>query len=56
MDDGGPVAGQTPVSVQVMDRSEGDNREQEVGKEGKEEHGEGNPQGAVDDTEELGFI
>lgn len=56
MDKGGLGVGQTPVSVQVVDRSMGNDREEEVGDEGEEKQGEGNPQGAVEDTEELGLI
>lgn len=56
VDGGGPGVGQTPVSGQVVDGSVGDDREEEVGEEGEEEEGEGDPQGAVEDTEELGFI
>ena len=56
MDEDSLGVGQTPVSVQVVDRSVGDDREEEVGEEGEEEQGEGNTQSAVEDIEELGLI
>lgn len=56
MDEGGPAVGQTPVSVQVVDGSMGDHGEEELGEEGEEQQGEGDPQGAVEDTEELGLV
>lgn len=56
MDDGGPGVVQGPVSAQVVHRSVGDDGEEEVGEEGEDEQGEGDPQGAVENTEELGFI
>lgn len=56
MQEGGPGVGQTPVRVQVGDWNVGDDREEEVGEEGEDEQGEGDPQGAVEDAEELGLI
>lgn len=56
MEEGGPGVGQTPESAQVVNRSVCDDMEEELGKEGEEEESERDPQGAVDDTEELGLL
>lgn len=56
MDEGGPGVRETPVSVQVVYRSVGDDAEEEVGEEGEEKQSEGDPEGAVDKTEELGLV
>lgn len=53
MEGGDKRVGQTPVSVKVVYRRLGDNTEEEIGQEGEEEEGEGDPQAAVKYTEEL---
>lgn len=56
VDEGGPGVGHIPVRLQALDRSMSDDREEEAGQEVEEEMVEGNPQGAAEDTEELGLI
>lgn len=56
VDKGCPGVGQTPVIVQDVDRSVGDDTQEEAGEESEEEQGEGDPHGAVEDAEEFGLV